>query len=108
MTAVMSALDWQRNAACEGMSVDLFFPESTDILDDRVIRICTTCPIKELCRDWAIVHDEYGVWGGLTDSQRAQVNTTRSRVRCPDCRSEQVIDEGGTEVCLSCGLSWPV
>ena len=104
--AVMDALDWQRRGACRGINRDIFFPD--DIPDPRALALCHRCPVKEACLDWALSHDEVGIWGGLTDEQRTAINRRRHRVRCPDCRSDNVAELDRSEICLSCGLSWPV
>lgn len=106
MTAIMNR-EWEKQAACRGMNPDLFFPEFGFLLEPDVPAACGRCPVRGECLDYAITHDEQGVWGGLTDDQRKRINITRSRVRCPDCRSDQVAEQRGSEVCLSCGLSWP-
>ena len=36
-------------------------------------RFCDTCPIRVFCLEYAIVHDEDGVWGGLTRKERERV-----------------------------------
>jgi WhiB family redox-sensing transcriptional regulator len=100
--------DWTLLAACRGMNTNAFFPELS-VIDDRVLAACTVCPVREECLDHALTHHEdYGIWGGLTELQRDQVSKTKSRVRCPDCRSDWVTEEGHNEVCINCGLSWPI
>lgn len=32
--------------------------------------ICQGCPIEALCRRWAINHERYGFWGGMTEAER--------------------------------------
>lgn len=95
-------------AACHGLDPDLFFPEYSWLIDERVVGACRSCPVRELCLQWALDHFEQGVWGGLTEEQRNAVNQQRHRVRCPDCRSDAVTSDGDAEVCLSCGLSWRI
>lgn len=106
MTTAVGLLDWQSLAACRGMRRDLFFPEYEWMIEPSVIATCETCPVRDICRQWAIDHDEVGVWGGLTDEQRRAISAQRERVRCPDCRSEQIFNDGSSETCLACGLSW--
>jgi WhiB family redox-sensing transcriptional regulator len=108
MMTMMHALDWMHFAACEGMNTNQFFPEYNFLIEDRVLAACDRCPVKQDCLDWALDNDEKGVWGGLTEEQRTQISTVRSRVRCPDCRSDRVVEQDGSEICLSCGLSWLV
>lgn len=107
-TATMSTFDWQSQANCNGMDRDLFFPEYDWMVDPKVTKACGQCPVQDACLAWALARDEVGVWGGLTDEQRAAINKTQNRVRCPDCRSDHVMQEGNSEVCLKCGLSWNI
>lgn len=96
-------------AACAGMNRDIFFPEYTFLTDPAAIAACSRCEVKDECLQWAITTDqEFGIWGGLDEEQRKAIDRTRSRARCPDCRSDRIIEEGRNEVCISCGLSWAV
>lgn len=53
---------WER-AACKGRETELWF--ATDLDRARTaVRVCNACPIKDLCFDYAIENDEYGIWGG--------------------------------------------
>lgn len=108
MTAAVAQLDWQTQPACRGARNDLFFPADGAVPSPVALGMCGRCPIKDECLDWALSHEEFGIWGGLTEAQRRAINARRHRVRCPDCRSDNVIEEGRHEVCISCGLSWPV
>lgn len=104
----MTDPDWKQ-AACTGMSRDLFFPNDFELPDERAVRTCRRCLIREDCATYAIEkHEEFGIWGGLTEEQRQKASKSQSRVRCPDCRSDSVFADGDTEICLSCGLSWQV
>lgn len=35
--------------------------------------VCASCPVRLLCRSWAIVHEEYGLWGGDTHNDREKL-----------------------------------
>ena len=37
------------------------------------LALCTECPFVDECRDWALTHDVYGVWGGTTDADRDEI-----------------------------------
>jgi WhiB family redox-sensing transcriptional regulator len=104
----VATLDPFTNALCRGETTSRFFPEDFESPDPGAIALCHRCEAREICLAWALSHDEVGIWGGLTDDQRRAINTQRNRVKCPDCRSYEVAEQGGYEVCLSCGLSWPV
>ena len=104
----VSELAWQRDGACIGMNRDLFFPESDEYPDPSALAACHRCEVRETCLEWALKHDEIGIWGALTDAQRRAITIGRSRVRCPDCRCENITESRDYEICLGCGLSWPV
>lgn len=57
-------------AACRGIDTRLFFPERGE---DTTIakRICTSCPVRTPCRDWALANGErFGIWGGTSERER--------------------------------------
>ena len=60
---------------------DLFFSE---LGHERqaAIRICQTCPLLEACRERVLAspHRERGVWGGMSEGERAKVRRMRRRV----------------------------
>lgn len=56
-------------AACVGSDPGLFDGETIGaILQAK--KICSDCPIKDLCLDWAKFTQDSGVWGGLTPAER--------------------------------------
>ena len=74
---VADAYEWQIRAACRGMDSGVFFhpegergPARSD-REARAKQICTHCPVLVQCRRHALtVHEPYGVWGGLSASER--------------------------------------
>jgi WhiB family redox-sensing transcriptional regulator len=69
--------DWQRGAACRGMDTNLFFPAAGERGQDREAReqaarrVCARCPVRRPCAQFALrAHEQYGVWGGLTEEDR--------------------------------------
>lgn len=68
------------NALCKNETTDRFFPgappqgrlarqkysEALKI----VINICKSCPIQEMCLEYAIKAEPYGIWGGTTEIER--------------------------------------
>lgn len=102
------AIDPFEAALCRGETTSRFFPEEFDAPDPAALALCRRCPIREYCAQYGIDHDEVGIWGGLTDEDRRKIKMQRSRVKCPDCRSYEVIEQVACEICLSCGLSWPI
>ena len=61
-------------AACIDVDPEVFFPPPTDRLANvAAVEICKRCPITTECLQEAIDIDaRFGVWGGLTETQRAQ------------------------------------
>ena len=71
--------DWQLNAACRGMASTIFFHPPAERGDAREARIsqakavCRTCPVIEQCMVHALrIPEPYGIWGGLSEDERAQ------------------------------------
>jgi WhiB family redox-sensing transcriptional regulator len=59
----------------------VFFPPSwSERRDEREARearakaICSVCAVREECLDFALrVREPYGIWGGLTESERREL-----------------------------------
>ena len=72
--------EWQGRAACRGMDTATFFhpPNERDAArQDRIDAakaICHNCPAVNDCLDHALrVREPYGVWGGLSEDERANL-----------------------------------
>lgn len=62
---------WQDDALCATTDPDLFFPEPRDKAV-AAKRICASCRVKDECLEYALeAREEHGVWGGLTEVERA-------------------------------------
>ncbi len=57
---------------CVGADPDLFFPD-TMAQARQAIALCNSCPLIEQCLQWALVHEDHGIWGGKTARQRARM-----------------------------------
>jgi hypothetical protein len=56
--------------------LDFFFSEFP--LDIALAKdICIECPMMVACRDYAIKHENYGVWGGLSAKERHAIRGNR-------------------------------
>ena len=78
-----NAIAWEL-AACRAMTRNLFFPTwatSGHTVRSRVVvkkrkvprqiaNVCASCAIQTECARWGIHHELYGIWGGLSDSDR--------------------------------------
>jgi WhiB family redox-sensing transcriptional regulator len=76
-TPVTEIWEWQLSGACRGMDSQFFFHPENERGPARANRearaksICQRCPVLEQCRRHALaVHEPYGVWGGLSESER--------------------------------------
>jgi WhiB family redox-sensing transcriptional regulator len=83
---VTETWDWQMEAACRGMDSSLFFHPEHERGSARAAReaqakqICNRCPVLEPCRRHALATQEpYGIWGGLTESERERILRTHRR-----------------------------
>jgi hypothetical protein len=63
---------WRFKGACYGFNVNFFFPHSQKASESK--KFCTDCPVKSLCKTYAVSHDEYGIWGGTTRHERERYN----------------------------------
>lgn len=65
--------DWHEDGLCRQVDPDLFFPERGENAT-YAKAICSRCPVRDRCRQWAIdKHERHGVWGGTTEQDRREV-----------------------------------
>jgi WhiB family redox-sensing transcriptional regulator len=58
-------------AICSDLEPDIFFPNAgRPPKNPEYKTICGNCPIQHSCLEYGIVHEEEGVWGGQTKSER--------------------------------------
>lgn len=65
-------LAWQKRANCaqpEAPKADAFFPGGGRP-SNKSKRACLGCPVRDECLDWALTHEEQGIWGGLSEAER--------------------------------------
>ncbi len=82
-------LEWQEDALCRQYSVELFFgPDLVETELEKQEReaeakaICQQCPVREPCLEFAIeTNQKNGIWGGMTDKERASLKRRRARAR---------------------------
>ncbi len=58
------------NVQCLGEDTETFFSEDPALIA-RAKAICLVCPVLQQCAEWAIRHEAYGVFGGLSPKERA-------------------------------------
>jgi len=77
--------EWQNQAACRGMDSSIFYHPTAERNAARANRtaaakaICDQCPVITQCLDHALrVREPYGIWGGLSETERADLLGVRS------------------------------
>ena len=75
---------WHARAACRGVDGTVFYPVGASGCPDRARseetakRYCAVCPVVEPCRRHALsLGAAEGVWGGLTEHERAGLHPSR-------------------------------
>jgi len=71
--------DWQLLGRCRDRSGTQFFHPDDDLgrisrrlRETAAKQLCATCPVRAQCAAHALkVHEEYGVWGGFSETERA-------------------------------------
>jgi WhiB family transcriptional regulator, redox-sensing transcriptional regulator len=81
---IFESYEWQWEGACMGVDSSVFFAPEAERgakrhrREERAKALCATCPVIKRCREHALQAQEpYGVWGGLTELERAQVIAQR-------------------------------
>jgi WhiB family transcriptional regulator, redox-sensing transcriptional regulator len=74
--------EWQQHAACSGLGTEKFFHPDGERGKRRAGReraalaVCGRCPVRADCAGHALrVKEPYGVWGGLSESDREEILT---------------------------------
>ncbi|MCX4550540.1 MULTISPECIES: WhiB family transcriptional regulator [unclassified Streptomyces] len=63
---------WSDDAACAGQELARFFPSGKGPAAATAKAFCIPCPVRSDCLAHALAHrEDYGVWGGLDEDERA-------------------------------------
>ena len=77
--------DWQRQAACHDLPLELFFPSSgvESFRNMNVIKpFCDKCPVQPQCLEYALREpDQKGIWAGTTENDRRKIRYGATPVR---------------------------
>lgn len=87
-TDTTEMIDWQERGACREHDNVLFFGEEGEselekqAREGRAKTVCRECPVIDPCLEFAMESNQkYGIWGGLTDKERASLKRRRARAR---------------------------
>ncbi|WP_280521659.1 WhiB family transcriptional regulator [Rhodococcus sp. B50] len=85
---------WQTRADCRFIDPSIFFPSDDESRGMRQRRertakqICTSCPVRIPCRDYALeTRERHGIWGGTSEADRR-------RERHPQARNGRLVPSG--------------
>jgi hypothetical protein len=92
----MVGMTWQEQAVCREADPEVLFPENGRVdISAAARRLCAACPVRPECLGYALEHQErYGIWGGLSDTQRrtrSGISPTR-RQRSPPSHVARHVD----------------
>lgn len=79
MSATIASTGRHADLACKGVSPDVFFPAAgSTAAEERAKAVCEGCPARAGCLDFALEHDEQGVWAGTTEQERRDLRRARA------------------------------
>jgi len=88
---VASNQQWQDEAACRQIPVELFFPPAEQE-SEVAKRVCSDCLVREPCLEFALAEGErFGIWGGLTSQERRSVAAKRRKARLAGSGTSEAI-----------------
>lgn len=66
--------EWMAHAACKGSGPEPFFPDGTEGVPAEVLRLCSGCPVRDECLNYALADPElHGIWAGTSQRQRGRM-----------------------------------
>ena len=109
------ALPWLASAACTTADPDVFHPRR-GVPAHEAMRICAACPVAAACLAYAVEHNEQGIWGGTTETERRRLrrqlrrrqqgrgptDSHRNRVMCGSFRGYRKHRRDNTPTCEPC------
>jgi WhiB family redox-sensing transcriptional regulator len=74
--AASGAASWLAGALCAQTDPEVFFPEKGESAL-AALAVCRRCEVRAECLAWALEHNQrFGVWGGVTESDRRGMRRT--------------------------------
>lgn len=69
---------WLDSAACKGFDPNMWFEavvNDTDMREMNILAqsICGSCEVRKHCLEYSLHYERYGIWGGLTASDRDKI-----------------------------------
>jgi len=100
--------EWQKNAACRAMGSAVFF-HPTDERDParshRIARaqaVCHSCAVIVDCLAYALrVREPYGIWGGLSENDRASLLGLKSMRYAGAARQSGIESQAAAQLAIT-------
>ena len=100
--------EWMASALCAQIDCgDIFFPGKGESADPAR-RICGMCDVQPECLDYALYRNVDGVWGGMSENQRAKhrtrlgVRLLSGQIRCGTEAGARAHNRRGEKACPPC------
>jgi WhiB family transcriptional regulator, redox-sensing transcriptional regulator len=69
--------EWMAEGNCADKPPGVFFP-SDGVGVEIARRICSSCPVKQVCLEYALRNRiDHGVWGGTSERERRRILRSR-------------------------------
>ena len=83
---------------CVGRDTNLFFPDGPyNRFEVKFAKdLCAVCPVRAQCMDYALRHDEVGIWGGTTERERKKIKNRYVRRKSQEQMVEALERFAGT------------
>jgi WhiB family redox-sensing transcriptional regulator len=68
--------DWRDQSRCKTLEIptaDSLFWLGKGGSPMKAKALCDECPVKRMCLNYSIVHEEVGIWGGTTEKERREI-----------------------------------
>jgi WhiB family redox-sensing transcriptional regulator len=84
---------WQDRGLCAQTDPEAFFPVKGQPATEAK-RVCASCEVKAECLEWALEYRQtFGVWGGLTPTERKKLQRKRSASVSPAAAATTAMEE---------------
>ena len=69
---------WVAEAACKGYDPNMWFEPTVNDFETQAKNkiaksICLSCPVRDMCLEYSLHFERYGIWGGLAANDREQI-----------------------------------
>ena len=73
------------NATCKSIGTEPYYPVTKTLDSENIaaLKLCQQCPELFKCLEWALVHEDQGIWGGTTPNHRKRIRRQRKIVFKP-------------------------